>query len=715
MTAMLPGSVLAADPVATDDTFTVPVNSPVTNWAVMDNDIGTDLDLHEELATPAHGVAFVNGTHVHYTPDEDFHGTDTFDYTIEEGAVTDVGTVTVIVNTPPVAVDDPTALCESPGDPSEFGGGFPVPEDFRFAGPPADTFLLFGNCALLKNDTDVDGDTLTFEILTQPANGEAVKLDEEFFTYKADPDYGTLPGSPPGQPWLLDTFTYRAYDGLSYSDPATMSFWVAAINDPPTFAPGPATVIVAENSGHYNAPWATNMSPGPFGESAQTVEFLPDGPNPVDQGLLDLFSEMPAIDATGNLTFTLNPGVHGLATVTFVAKDDGGVDDYGLNPGDMVPPDDTTDPFSFQIAVNAVIAVDDNAGVAEDAGPSSIDVLANDAFVPAATITAVTQGTKGSVQIAPDGLSLTYDPNTNATGADTFTYTLSDGEGGHRDGECDHRGRKRRSRANNDAGLTVPESAGPTNLLVLSNDNDLDGDALHIVAKTNGAHGVVTITGGGTGLTYDPDQLYVGTDVFTYTVSDGHGGTDTATVLLTVVKDTAKPVATATGRGVLRPDGRHAARSKQRIAWSGTDAGTGVAKFQLQAKVGRRQLVDGLAPERRLHIDQPHPHRRARLPVPRTGDGPRKATSAPGRTARRSSRAGSRTRARAIAYVGPWTTAQDRLGARRQPPLVGLGRALRHATRSDARHRPRRHEDRRTAGRPRSGSTASLAATIDLH
>ena len=251
---------------------------------------------------------------------------------------------------------------------------------------------------MLKNDTDVDGDTLTYEILTQPAHGEAAKVDEEFFTYKADPDYGTLPGSLPGQTWQLDTFTYRAFDGLSYSDPATMSFWVAAINDPPTFTPGPATVVVAENSGHYSAPWATDVSPGPFGESAQIVQFLPDGPNPVDQGLLDLFSEMPAIDADGNLTFTLNPDVHGLATVTFVAKDDGGVDDYGLNPDDMVPPDDTTDPFSFQIAVNAVITVDDNAFVAEDA-TSTIDVLANDSFVPAATITAVTQGAKG---VGPD-------------------------------------------------------------------------------------------------------------------------------------------------------------------------------------------------------------------------------------------------------------------------------------------------------------------------
>ena len=44
---------------------------------------------------------------IHYTPDNGYHGIDTFDYTIDDGSATDVRTVTVIVNTPPVAVDDP--------------------------------------------------------------------------------------------------------------------------------------------------------------------------------------------------------------------------------------------------------------------------------------------------------------------------------------------------------------------------------------------------------------------------------------------------------------------------------------------------------------------------------------------------------------------------------------------------------------------------------
>jgi Big-like domain-containing protein len=47
----------------------------------------------------------------------------------------------------------------------------------------------------------------------------------------------------------------------------------------------------------------------------------------------------------------------------------------------------------------------------------------------------------------------------------------------------------------------------------------------------------VAITGGGTGLTYDPQANKHGGDTFTYTISDGHGGFDTATVEVTIARD----------------------------------------------------------------------------------------------------------------------------------------------------------------------------------
>src|ERR1044072_6230151 len=81
---------------------------------------------------------------------------------------------------------------------------------------------------------------------------------------------------------------------------------------------------------------------------------------------------------------------------------------------------------------------------------------------------------------------------------------------------------------------TINEDSGANAIGVLANDTDQDNDPLAITAVTQGAHGVVTITGGGSGLTYAPATDYAGPDTFTYTISDGHGGSDTANVNVTI-------------------------------------------------------------------------------------------------------------------------------------------------------------------------------------
>jgi hypothetical protein len=68
---------------------------------------------------------------------------------------------------------------------------------------------------------------------------------------------------------------------------------------------------------------------------------------------------------------------------------------------------------------------------------------------------------------------------------------------------------------------------------VLANDTDPDGDTLTVASFTQAAHGVVVKNTDGT-LTYTPTTGYTGSDTFTYTASDGKGGTATASVLLTV-------------------------------------------------------------------------------------------------------------------------------------------------------------------------------------
>ena len=68
---------------------------------------------------------------------------------------------------------------------------------------------------------------------------------------------------------------------------------------------------------------------------------------------------------------------------------------------------------------------------------------------------------------------------------------------------------------------------------VLANDTDPNGDSLTVTAVTAPQHGTAVLNVDGT-ITYSPTTSYAGGDSFTYTVSDGHGGTATANVVITV-------------------------------------------------------------------------------------------------------------------------------------------------------------------------------------
>ncbi len=78
-------------------------------------------------------------------------------------------------------------------------------------------------------------------------------------------------------------------------------------------------------------------------------------------------------------------------------------------------------------------------------------------------------------------------------------------------------------------------------LNVLSNDSDPDKDPLSIAEVTLPTNGVAIIAGGGASITYRPGAGFAGQDTFSYTVSDGRGGSDTATVVLTVGVATPPP------------------------------------------------------------------------------------------------------------------------------------------------------------------------------
>src|SRR5678809_1406806 len=85
--------------------------------------------------------------------------------------------------------------------------------------------------------------------------------------------------------------------------------------------------------------------------------------------------------------------------------------------------------------------------------------------------------------------------------------------------------------ANNDTATTDEDT--PVDINVLANDSEPDGDTLNIDSVTPGANGAVSINPDKT-LHYAPASNFFGSDSFTYTINDGHGGTATATVDVTV-------------------------------------------------------------------------------------------------------------------------------------------------------------------------------------
>ncbi|MCK4265823.1 MAG: tandem-95 repeat protein, partial [Thermoplasmata archaeon] len=213
----------------------------------------------------------------------------------------------------------------------------------------------------------------------------------------------------------------------------------------------------------------------------------------------------------------------------------------------------TQDPGAFINETNeltqlhlAPVAVDDAETLDEDSGASTIYVLENDtdAEDDDITIIDVTQPNNGTVVITEAGKNLTYEPDADWNGINTFTYTIIDDVGGR-----DMATVTVTVLAVDDASIAVndiynvTEDSGATTFDVLANDYDTDGDAITISTATSPAHGSIVIAADGLSIDYTPDADFFGTDSFTYNVSSGISQA-TVTIDVTPVNDV--PVITTT-------------------------------------------------------------------------------------------------------------------------------------------------------------------------
>jgi hypothetical protein len=182
-----------------------------------------------------------------------------------------------------------------------------------------------------------DVQTLRFEVTTNKDNLFAEKPEIDAvtgnLTYMPAPDVSgiasvtvTLTGQGSGK-----------CTGENVSDPQQFIIRVNSVNDPPVFTKGRDLLARSDAGLQTVSGWASNISAGPSNESYQNLSFLVTTDNDA------LFSKLPAIDVgTGDLSYTPKENACGTATVSVTLKDDGGVENNGI---------DVSSPQTFNIAV----------------------------------------------------------------------------------------------------------------------------------------------------------------------------------------------------------------------------------------------------------------------------------------------------------------------------------------------------------------------------
>jgi VCBS repeat-containing protein len=510
------GGTIGAGHSATIDLDTVPGVTPLP-----DATEGVDYNSADQTLTFLGGGPTSQIINVQTNQDGDFEWDEEYGVTISSPSV---GTINVDrvdttlqddeTNNPPTATDNLNWIFEDTVTPVS---GNVITDDDGF-GVDSDPDVVY-----TLTISEINGET-------NPANNVTTFLGTLDWDTNGDYDYYVDNGNPVVQAlavgeFRLDFFVYTLDDGYGGTDIANLTIMINGTNDP---------VNAVDDGG----PGFVTDENTPF----TTVDVLANDTDPDTNDVLsvDSFDNTGAIGIitdNGDGTFDYDPSgqFEGL-----------GVGEQALDFFNYT----VTDGLTFDTAMVTIIitgvndaptATDDGPVVfAEDSGPNPIDVRLNDND-PDATdtllVTIVTQGGNGTVVITGGGTGLTYEPNANYFGPDTFTYTISDGHGGTDTATVNvtiiNDNADAPDAVNDDA--TVSEDSGANTLDVLFNDDDVDGNTVTIITVTNGNHGTVNITNGGTDLTYTPDPDFYGTDTFTYTIDDGTGLNDTATVTVSVI------------------------------------------------------------------------------------------------------------------------------------------------------------------------------------
>lgn len=458
-------------PVAEDDFYTMDEGAVlIGNVGDNDNDLYDDNLTFTTLINALHGTfeLQMDGEFI-YTPHVYFNGQDSIQYRVCNSSMQCVLAwvyITILpVNDAPIVVDDYVDGVQNN----------PV------------------NYSVAFNDSDPDGDDLTYQLIEDVLHGTLVFSDNGSFSYIPDVDF-----------YGEDSFTYEACDaelciqGTVYLSIIQLDFSPIAEDDFYTINQGEQfSSNVAIND---------DMNNGGVGVYSLIVNTL--------HGTLNFTSD-------GSFIYTPQPSFYGTDVFSYRVCN-------AQNTCDEAIVTITVHKYS-----SAPVANNDQFTVAED-GFLMGDVSLNDDEYDGDELsyTLDVGVSHGTLIFNTDG-TFTYTPNPNFYGSDHFTYIVCD-----EDGHCDAATVSIVITPVNDAPIAQDDTYDTTENIAISGnvgDNDTDIDNTHLVFSLTGAplNGTVVLNSDGT-FTYIPNSGFFGSDSFTYSVCDADGLCDTATVTITV-------------------------------------------------------------------------------------------------------------------------------------------------------------------------------------
>ena len=388
------------DPVAADDLFTIDEDGFLSGDLLADNGNGIDSDIDGDQLSllPGSGTTSGGGSYTNkpdgsfiYTPAANFFGTDSFDYVLSDGTVTDTGTVTITVNS---VEDAPTPVDDA----------FTTDEDVAFSGN-----VLADNGS--GADSDGDGEPVT------AVAGTYTSVEGGTITLGANGDFTYTPASGFSG---TDSFTYHVTDGANTST-GTVTMTVTAQS--PVAADD--TVVATEDTtltGNVLADNGNGVDTDPNGDD---LFALPEVVDTIKGGVVTIFSSgvfiyTPAADFFGTDSFT-----YGINDRLVVTEGEVVYSDVGTVTVEVAPTDDA--PVAADDMFTGIEGVTITGNLFDDNGAGVDNDVDGDALY---AIEQSVTTSEGSVFILNADGTFTYTSGTGFLGAESIDYTIADVDGG---------------------------------------------------------------------------------------------------------------------------------------------------------------------------------------------------------------------------------------------------------------------------------------------